>query len=71
MPGVVVADILLIVVPGLMGWMPWGESLYRGMTVLVAASPCAIALGAVEAAMLSRYRAGGKARHPAEGRCLA
>jgi Cd2+/Zn2+-exporting ATPase len=51
-PVVVIADILLIVVPGLMGWMPWGESLYRGMTVLVAASPCAIALGA-PAAMLA------------------
>lgn len=51
-PVVVVADILLIVVPGVMGWMPWGESLYRGMTVLVAASPCAIALGA-PAAMLA------------------
>jgi Cd2+/Zn2+-exporting ATPase len=51
-PAVVIADVLLIVVPGLMGWMPWGESLYRGMTVLVAASPCAIALGA-PAAMLA------------------
>lgn len=51
-PLVVVADILLIVVPALLGWMPWSESLYRGMTVLVAASPCAIALGA-PAAMLA------------------
>jgi Cd2+/Zn2+-exporting ATPase len=51
-PIVVVADFLLIVVPPLLGWMTWSESLYRGMTVLVAASPCAIALGA-PAAMLA------------------
>ena len=45
-PMVVVADFLLIVVPPLLGMSGWGESLYRGMTVLVAASPCALALGA-------------------------
>lgn len=51
-PFIVVADFLLIVVPPMMGWMTWSESLYRGMTVLVAASPCALALGA-PAAMLA------------------
>ncbi|HET9134428.1 MAG TPA: heavy metal translocating P-type ATPase [Gemmatimonadales bacterium] len=51
-PLVVVADILLIVVPPLLGLMSWDDSLYRGMTVLVAASPCALALGA-PAAMLA------------------
>ncbi|MDZ4259530.1 MAG: heavy metal translocating P-type ATPase [Gemmatimonadales bacterium] len=51
-PVVVVADFLLIVIPPLLGLMPWHESLYRGMTVLVAASPCALALGA-PAAMLA------------------
>lgn len=45
-PLVVVADLLLIVVPPLLGWLDWNASLYRGMTVLVAASPCALALGA-------------------------
>ncbi len=44
-PVVVVADILLIVIPPLLGVESWGDSLYRGMTVLVAASPCALALG--------------------------
>lgn len=44
-PLVVVADVLLIVVPGLLGWSTWSDALYRGMTVLVAASPCALALG--------------------------
>lgn len=51
-PVVVIADILLIVVPPLFGEMSWSSSLYRGMTVLVAASPCALALGA-PAAMLA------------------
>ncbi|MES2124509.1 MAG: heavy metal translocating P-type ATPase [Gemmatimonadota bacterium] len=51
-PLVVIADILLIVIPPLLGSMTWSESLYRGMTVLVAASPCALALGA-PAAMLA------------------
>ena len=51
-PLVIVADILLIVVPPLFGQMSWSSSLYRGMTVLVAASPCALALGA-PAAMLA------------------
>jgi Cd2+/Zn2+-exporting ATPase len=45
-PLVVLADLLLIVVPPLLGWLDWSSSLYRGMTVLVAASPCALALGA-------------------------
>jgi Cd2+/Zn2+-exporting ATPase len=45
-PLVVLADLLLIVVPPLLGWLDWNTSLYRGMTVLVAASPCALALGA-------------------------
>jgi Cd2+/Zn2+-exporting ATPase len=44
-PLVVLADILLIVVPPLLGLDTWSDSLYRGMTVLVAASPCALALG--------------------------
>lgn len=44
-PIVVVADLLLIVVPPLLGFSDWSASLYRGMTVLVAASPCALALG--------------------------
>jgi Cd2+/Zn2+-exporting ATPase len=51
-PLVVVADILLIIVPPLLGILDWSTSLYRGMTVLVAASPCALALGP-PAAMLA------------------
>jgi Cd2+/Zn2+-exporting ATPase len=44
-PLVLIADLLLIVVPPLLGAMDWASAFYRGMTVLVAASPCALALG--------------------------
>lgn len=44
-PVVLVADVLLIVVPPLLGVWEWSESFYRGMALLVAASPCALALG--------------------------
>lgn len=44
-PAVLVADVLLMVVPPLLGIWPWGVSVYRAMALLVAASPCALALG--------------------------
>lgn len=44
-PLVLVGVVLLIVVPPLLGLLPWEESFARGMAVLVAASPCALALG--------------------------
>lgn len=44
-PSVLVLDVLLIVVPPLIGFWDWGTSFYRGMALLVAASPCALALG--------------------------
>ncbi|MBA3852971.1 MAG: cadmium-translocating P-type ATPase [Gemmatimonas sp.] len=51
-PAVLVADALLIVVPPLLGVWTWSESFYRAMALLVAASPCALALG-TPAAVLS------------------
>lgn len=51
-PVVLVADLLIIVVPPLLGVWTWSESFYRGMALLVAASPCALALG-TPAAVLS------------------
>ncbi len=36
---------LVAVVPPLVGWMPFSESFYRAMLLLVAASPCALAIG--------------------------
>ena len=44
-PAVLVADLLLIVVPPLLGVWSWSLSFYRGMALLVASSPCALALG--------------------------
>ncbi len=44
-PGVLAATALLIVVPPLFG-VPFSVSFLRAMTLLVAASPCALALGA-------------------------
>lgn len=44
-PLVLVADAILIVVPPVMGWWTWSTSFYRGMALLVGASPCALALG--------------------------
>lgn len=51
-PAVLVADVLLIVVPPIIGLWPLTESFYRAMALLVAASPCALALG-TPAAVLS------------------
>ena len=50
-PVVLVGAVLLIAVPPLLGF-PFAESFYRAMAVLVAASPCALAI-ATPAAVLS------------------
>jgi Zn2+/Cd2+-exporting ATPase len=42
--GVIVFTALVAVVPQLMGWEPFGDSFYRAMTIMVAASPCAIVI---------------------------
>ncbi len=44
-PAVLLLVLVVIVVPPLAGWMPWTASFYRGMLLLVAASPCALAIG--------------------------
>ncbi|MCK4724439.1 MAG: HAD-IC family P-type ATPase, partial [Anaerolineales bacterium] len=49
-PAVLVADLLLILVPPLFG-VPFSESFARAMVLLVAASPCALALGTPAAIM--------------------
>ncbi|HEY8425586.1 MAG TPA: cation-translocating P-type ATPase [Limnochordales bacterium] len=43
--------------PPLMGWLGWHESLYRAMALLVAASPCALAVGAPVAGVAAVARA--------------
>ncbi len=60
-PAVLVADLLLIALPPLLGFWGWQTSFYRGMALLVAASPCALALGtpaAVLAAIAQAARKG-------------
>ena len=44
-PAVLVSTLLIIVVPFVTGFWEWQTSFYRGMALLVAASPCALALG--------------------------
>lgn len=44
-PCVLVADALLIFLPPVLGIWSWELSFYRAMALLVAASPCALALG--------------------------
>ncbi len=51
-PLVLVGVVLVIVVPPLAGWLSWADAFLRGMTILVAASPCALAI-ATPAAVLA------------------
>jgi Cd2+/Zn2+-exporting ATPase len=44
-PLVLVFTLLMIVVPPWLGWLSWKASFYRAMLLLVASSPCALALG--------------------------
>lgn len=44
-PAVLVADVVVMVVPPALGVLTWSEAFYRAMALLVAASPCALALG--------------------------
>ena len=60
MPVVLVSDVLLITVPPLLGVWDWSVSFYRGMALLVAASPCALALGTPAAVLAGIAQA---ARH--------
>ncbi len=51
-PAVLGLVLVVAVVPPLIGWMPFAQSFYRAMLLLVAASPCALAIG-TPAAVLS------------------
>ena len=44
-PAVLVGDLLVMTVPPLLGVWDWPTSFYRAMALLVASSPCALALG--------------------------
>jgi Cd2+/Zn2+-exporting ATPase len=51
-PLVLAVTAAAILVPPLLGWLTWQQSLLRGMTILVASSPCALAI-ATPSAVLS------------------
>lgn len=60
-PIVLVAAALVMLVPPLAGWSTWEVAVYRSLALLVAASPCALALGtpsAVLAAIAQAARRG-------------
>ena len=59
-PAVLVLVALVIVIPPLANLMPLSESFYRGMLLLVAASPCALAIGTPAAVLAGIAQA---ARH--------
>lgn len=44
-PIVLILVVLVAIVPPIAGWMPFSDSFYRAMLLLVAASPCALAIG--------------------------
>ena len=51
-PATLIAVVMVIFLPPLAGWLEWSEALRRAMTMLVAASPCALAI-ATPAAILA------------------
>ncbi|WP_456416655.1 heavy metal translocating P-type ATPase [Thiolapillus sp.] len=51
-PAILVLVALVILLPPLLNWMEWKQSFYTGMLLLVASSPCALAIG-TPAAVLS------------------
>jgi Cd2+/Zn2+-exporting ATPase len=51
-PAVLLLTAVVIVLPPLLGWLSWQVAFLRGMALLVAASPCALAVG-TPAAVLS------------------
>ena len=44
-PAILIGTVLFILIPPLLGMATWQASFYRGMLLLVAASPCALAIG--------------------------
>ena len=56
-PCVIVATALMATVPPMLGWLGWGESFLRAMTLLVGASPCALAISTPAAVLAGVARA--------------
>ena len=56
-PAVLVATALAITVPPVAGWLPWGEAFLRAMSMLIGASPCALAISTPAAVLAGLGRA--------------
>ena len=50
-PAVLIGTVLLLVVPPLLDWLSWSEAFKRSLTVLVASSPCALAISTPSAVL--------------------
>jgi Cd2+/Zn2+-exporting ATPase len=56
-PCVLAATVLAVVVPPLAGWLPWDEAFRRAMSMLIGASPCALAISTPAAVLAGLARA--------------
>ncbi|MFN5497791.1 MAG: heavy metal translocating P-type ATPase [bacterium] len=56
-PCVLVVTVLAIVVPPLAGWLSWSEAFLRAMSMLIGASPCALAISTPAAVLAGLARA--------------
>jgi Cd2+/Zn2+-exporting ATPase len=56
-PCVLVATLLAVVVPPLAGWLAWKEAFVRAMSMLIGASPCALAISTPAAVLAGLARA--------------
>ena len=56
-PCVLVATVLAIVAPPLFGWLSWNEAFLRAMSMLIGASPCALAISTPAAVLAGLARA--------------
>lgn len=50
-PIVLASAVLVMIVPPIVGWTTWSTAVYRALALLVAASPCALALGTPSAVL--------------------
>ena len=56
-PCVLAVTVLAIVVPPLAGWLSWSEAFLRAMSMLIGASPCALAISTPAAVLAGLARA--------------
>ena len=56
-PCVLVVTTLAIIVPPLFGWLSWSEAFLRAMSMLIGASPCALAISTPAAVLAGLARA--------------